>query len=130
MICEGDVIKCKMPFEDGTVNDYQRYFLVLKAEEQVTCLNVSSVKGKEKKLLFPSNKEIIEYNPPFPFRTMVKLDSLYLMDSIENIISYKFGSISECALAEIKRQYFEYENNPTAKFVELECGKALFELHN
>jgi hypothetical protein len=39
-------------------------------------LNVSTVRGKESKLLYRTNFELSEHDPPFPKPSFVKLDSL------------------------------------------------------
>ena len=43
-------------------------------------MNVSSIKGKERILLFPSNKELNTSFPPFREKTFVKLDSFVAVD--------------------------------------------------
>lgn len=67
----------KIRFPDGTFPAYDRPYLVVGIDgDYIEILTVSSVAGKEWKLTLPSNKEIFNYNPPFPRRTFVKLDSL------------------------------------------------------
>ncbi|MCD8377769.1 MAG: hypothetical protein LUB59_03160 [Candidatus Gastranaerophilales bacterium] len=67
----------KIRFPDGEFPDYERPYLVVAVnEEHIEILTVSSVAGKEWKLTIPTNMEIINYDPPFPKRTFVKLDSL------------------------------------------------------
>lgn len=67
----------KIRFPDGKVPSYDRPYLVVGIDgDYIEILTVSSVAGKEWKLTLPSNKEIFNYNPPFPRRTFVKLDSL------------------------------------------------------
>ncbi|MCM1048953.1 MAG: hypothetical protein NC433_11080 [Clostridiales bacterium] len=67
----------KVQFPDGTFPAYDRPYLVVGIDgDYIEILTVSSVAGKEWKLTFPFNREISNYNPPFPKRTFVKLDSL------------------------------------------------------
>lgn len=73
----GQALWGKIPFQDGTFPAYDRPYLVVGIDgDYIEILTVSSVAGKEWKLTLPFNKEIFNYNPPFPRRTFVKLDSL------------------------------------------------------
>lgn len=64
-------------FKDGTMPEYRRVYLVVRVEaEYIEVLNLSSVRGKERKLAYDSNRRIIKYNPPFHKPSFVKLDSL------------------------------------------------------
>lgn len=67
----------RIHFPDGEYPAYERPYLVVGIDgEYIEILMVSSVTGKEWKLTLPTNREIFRYNPPFPRRTFVKLDSL------------------------------------------------------
>lgn len=67
----------RVRFPDGEFPAYDRPYLVVGADgDCIEILTVSSVVGKEWKLAFPANREIMKYDPPFPKRTFVKLDSL------------------------------------------------------
>lgn len=67
----------KIRFPDGEFPAYERPYLVVgTVGEYIDILTVSSVAGKEWKLTLPTNREISKYDPPFPRRTFVKLDSL------------------------------------------------------
>lgn len=67
----------KIRFPDGEFPAYERPYLVVGVEgEHIEILTVSSVAGKEWKLALPTNREISNYDPPFPRRTFAKLDSL------------------------------------------------------
>lgn len=77
MVCVGQGICGKARFPDGQFPQYDRTYLVVSATpERIGILNVSSTAGKEHKLLFPTNKQLINYNPPFLKDSFVKLDSL------------------------------------------------------
>lgn len=66
----------KIRFPDGQFPKYERPYLVVEVEkEYIGILTVSSLEGKEWKLTLSTNKEICKYDPPFPKRTFVKLDS-------------------------------------------------------
>ncbi len=67
----------RVRFRDGEFPQYDRPYLIVGVDEDyLEILTVSSVAGKEWKLTLPTNKELINYDPPFPKRTFVKLDSL------------------------------------------------------
>lgn len=77
MVCVGQGICGKVRFVDGQFPQYDRTYLVVSATpEKIGILNISSTAGKEHKLLFPKNKHIKNYNPPFLKDSFVKLDSL------------------------------------------------------
>lgn len=80
-IIAGQGLLLRLPFADGGEANYPRTFLVTQLEGNAVCLlNVSSVSGKERKLLFPSNKNINYYHPPFMRPSFVKLDALYILE--------------------------------------------------
>ena len=72
----GQAILGKIDFLDGQIPKYYRPYLIVKIfENEIGIINVSSIQGKEHKLLFSTNKELIKYNPPFDKPSFVKLDS-------------------------------------------------------
>ena len=74
---EGQGVLGKIQFLDGKMPAYDRTYLVVKtADTYIEVLNVSTTKGKERKLAFPTNRRIKSYNPPFLKPSFVKLDSL------------------------------------------------------
>ncbi|MDD2586797.1 MAG: hypothetical protein PHT79_09735 [Syntrophomonadaceae bacterium] len=79
LISPGHGLLLKIPFiADRTVPPSKRTFLVISTNKNnITMLNVSSVKGKERKLAFPSNVLLNNYNPPFNRPSFVKLDEIY-----------------------------------------------------
>ena len=82
----------KLKFVDNTMPEYKRPYLVVAVNsnsKMLTVLNVSSVRGKEPKLLFPYNLELKKYNPPFIERSFVKLDSA---------VEITFKQAGECKL--------------------------------
>ncbi|MDD6035744.1 MAG: hypothetical protein PUC30_06090 [Lachnospiraceae bacterium] len=79
---EGQGILGKIRFMDGEFPAYDRTYLVVTAKsEYIEVLNVSSIKGKERKLAFPTNEQLRLYNPPFVMPSFVKLDSLTRVES-------------------------------------------------
>lgn len=81
---EGQGILGKIRFVDGKMPKYDRTYLVVNVETRyIEVLNVSSIKGKERKLAFSTNKRIQAYNPPFLKPSFVKLDSLTRVDKSE-----------------------------------------------
>lgn len=97
----------KVRFPDGEFPAYERPYLIVGiGGEYIEILTVSSVAGKEWKLTLPTNKEIFKYDPPFPRRTFVKLDSLQRVhiSDLENVRIAKSGMTLDAAeLSEIVR---------------------------
>ncbi len=97
----------RIRFPDGNFPAYDRPYLVVGVDEDyIEILTVSSVAGKEWKLSIPSNREIINYDPPFPKRTFVKLDSLQRVhiSSLSNVSMARNGrTLDEAELSEIIR---------------------------
>ncbi len=80
----GQGVLGKIRFVDGEVPAYDRTYLVVTAEpDYIEVLNVSSIKGKERKLAFPTNERLRTYNPPFVVPSFVKLDSLTRVESAD-----------------------------------------------
>ena len=76
-ISAGHGILGKIRFRDGEMPAYDRTYLVVAVDsDYLEVVNVSSIKGKERKLLFPSNEPLKKYKPPFMVPSFVKLDSL------------------------------------------------------
>lgn len=73
----GQGILGKVTFPDGEEPAYDRTYLVVNvAADYIEVLNVSSIRGKERKLAFPTNERINGFSPPFRKPSFVKLDSL------------------------------------------------------
>jgi hypothetical protein len=74
---EGQGVFGKVTFVDGTEPQYDRPYLIVGVyAEYIEVLNVSSIRGKEKKLAFPTNERLRVFRPPFIKPSFVKLDSL------------------------------------------------------
>lgn len=80
--CQG--VLGKIRFVDGEFPAYYRTYLIATVEQNyIEVLNVSSVRGKERKLAFPTNERLRIYNPPFLLPSFVKLDSLTRVESAD-----------------------------------------------
>ena len=74
---EGQGVLGRIRFVDGEFPMYDRTYLIVTVEkEYIEVLNVSSIKGKERKLAYPTNKRLVNFKPPFVMPSFVKLDSL------------------------------------------------------
>lgn len=74
---EGQGILGKIKFVDGTMPSYPRtYLIIFTASDYIEILNISSIRGKERKLAFSTNEKLHLFNPPFLKPSFVKLDSL------------------------------------------------------
>ena len=103
---EGQGVWGKIRFADGEFPAYDRPYLVVTVEKNfIEVLNVSSIKGKERKLAFSTNERLRSYNPPFVKPSFVKLDSLTRVESSDwgNLQVLNSGKVlSETELARIK----------------------------
>lgn len=97
----------RIRFPDGEFPKYDRPYLVVGVNgEYIKILTASSVEGKEWKLTLPTNREISKYDPPFPKRTFVKLDSLqeiHIADFSNIRIAREGKTLDELELSEIIR---------------------------
>lgn len=95
-INKGDVIKGRIPFANGSITQYDRYYIVLENKDgNLLLMNCSSIQGKENKLLLPSNVELNNCIPPLCVRTMAKLDELYKIPvTCENLFEIKKPKLS------------------------------------
>ncbi len=84
-------------------------------------LNVSTSRGKEHKLLFESNEEIIKYNPPFAYKSFVKFDALYKVEkctTLNKFILRRGQSLDTDELNRLTILYANYaENNEVIESV-------------
>jgi hypothetical protein len=73
-------------FGDGETALKPRTFLVISVTHNtVAVLNVSSLVGKESKLLIPSNEKINNFKPPFLMPSFVKLNVIYEIEYFPEI---------------------------------------------
>lgn len=104
---EGQGILGKVRFVDGEMPQYDRTYLIVGVESAyIEVLNVSSIKGKERKLAFPTNERLRVYNPPFVKPSFVKLDSLSRVDKADwgNIhLLSKGRTLDKGELARVKK---------------------------
>ena len=78
---EGQGILGKVRFVDGEMPQYDRTYLVVNVDtDYIEEVNVSSIRGKERKLAISTNERLRVYNPPFVKPSFVKLDSLTKID--------------------------------------------------
>ena len=103
----GQGILGKIRFKDGAFPAYDRtYLIVAVTENYIEVLNISSIKGKERKLAFSTNERLRLYNPPFLMSSFVKLDSLTRVDKDDwkNFQILNSGRVlDEAELLRIKR---------------------------
>lgn len=79
---EGQGVLGKIRFVDGEFPAYDRTYLIVNVEaDYIEVLNVSSIRGKERKLAFPTNERLRTYEPLFVMPSFVKLDSLTRVES-------------------------------------------------
>lgn len=122
-IRQGVGIRIQSCFADGTICPYKRPFLVIDFDTTngtIKMLNVSSVLGKERKLLFKSNKLIKKYKPPFIDPSFVKLDELYEIQYFSNLdksVVHNADVLDEDELNEILNEYRDYSLVNTMKLV-------------
>ncbi|MBC5626167.1 hypothetical protein H8S10_11935 [Clostridium sp. NSJ-49] len=92
MIELGQALNLKIGYADGGgANKNRPYLIIKKNENLVYALNVSSIKGKSHKVLYDSNIVINRYNPPFRMKSMVKMDSLYIIPTVEGLENCLFA---------------------------------------
>jgi len=108
-IVEGHVLVLNLPFANGTPCKYKRPFLVInKYDNILELLNVSSIKGKEKKLLYPSNEKIKKYFPPLDYPSFIKKDELYIIDSFPELASSIYKRRDPIQTTELSRLVEKY----------------------
>ncbi|MCC8051617.1 MAG: hypothetical protein LIP10_13360 [Clostridiales bacterium] len=104
---EGQGVLGRIRFVDGEFPAYDRTYLVVTANtDYIEVLNVSSIRGKERKLAFSTNERLRLYNPPFVMPSFVKLDSLTRVDHSDwvNLKILNSGkTLDKAELSRIKR---------------------------
>ncbi len=80
----GQGILVKIPYKDGVGTPKNRSYLIVDIDYgkcKIKILNVSTVQGKETKLVrYRTNIKLIKYNPPFIRESFVKIDSSQEVD--------------------------------------------------
>ena len=88
---EGNFLRFIPPILSGRdIGKKFRYMLIVeynKKDNVVKMINVSSLKGKEHNLLYPSNIEINNY-PPLPVPSFAKVNTLYIIDYFKDLEKY------------------------------------------
>lgn len=118
-IVPGHVLVLKLPFASGAPCLRPRPFLVIdRNEDTLDLINVSSSRGKERKLLFESNEPIEKYYPPLDYPSFIKMDELYTIDYFEelhNQIYKRRPPLDSDELTRLTYEYMEYrEKNEIA----------------
>lgn len=112
MIYPGQGLLLKTAFADGSECSYARTFLVIEnTENKLKALNISSIKGKESKLIYPSNMRILKGRPPFVKSSFVKLDALYILETcseIEKALLHSGERLNPEQLVAIKSSFYIY----------------------
>lgn len=115
MIIAGHVLALRLPFANGNLCKTKRPFLVLKNENNnLELLNISSTKGKERKLLYSSNVKINNYYPPLDYPSFLKLDELYIISHFDDLKNSVYKGRDPIITNEFNRLYHEfcvYEQN-------------------
>ncbi|MEJ7440233.1 hypothetical protein WL735_11145 [Staphylococcus hominis] len=95
IIQAGQVIFGNIPFANGNITSYRRYYVVFKvSSDYIYLLNCSSIKGKEHKLLLPSNEKLDNCIPPLTKDTMIKMDEIYAIPlTCESLFQIKSPSL-------------------------------------
>lgn len=111
---EGQGILGRVRFKDGQFPAYDRTYLVITVTtDYIEILNVSSIRGKERKLAFSTNKRLKNYNPPFRVPSFVKLDSLtrvYQSDWHNLQILHGGNVLNQAELNAIKSQVIQHND--------------------
>jgi len=114
---EGQLLYLIPPELDGDRNiNKKRYLLILNVDDDtntVEMINVSSLKGKEHKLLYNSNI-LINNHLPLPVPSFAKLDVLYTTNKFEglsNYIAFNGNKLDKSELENIKFERYKYIKN-------------------
>ena len=98
MIEKGQILNFNPPKLDGNfISDKRRYMVITNHNEKLEMINISSLKGKERKLMFPGNIKL--YNrKPFLAPSFAKVDTIYKMEyfpELEEFISFRGQKLNE-----------------------------------
>lgn len=91
MIEKGQILNFNPPKLDGNVvSDKRRYMVITNDNEKLEMINISSLKGKERKLMFSGNVKL--YNrEPFLAPSFARVDTVYKTEyfpKLEEFISF------------------------------------------
>ncbi|MFW6016846.1 MAG: hypothetical protein ACOCRK_10450 [bacterium] len=115
IISKGQALLLKLPYADGGVCKKKRPFLVIEVlNDSCYLLNISSVKGKFRKLQFKSNILINKYNPPFIKPSFVKIDAVYKLDYFPELTKSILNSgnkLNEKDFDNIKNKLISFKAN-------------------
>lgn len=105
-------------FADGSECLYARTFIVIENTSSIIkALNVSSLKGKEHKLAFPSNTNLSKYKPPFSYQSFAKLDELYEIEAFpefERTVLARGATIDDTELSSVIQAFSNYNETGAA----------------
>lgn len=124
----------RTPFANGNLYDANRPFIVIDTEpqnNQFTALNVSSSRGKEKKLLYSSNKKLVTSCSPFPQPSFVKMDEIYVVEydsRLDNCIENRKGSYRSDKFQELLTAFEAYKIKYPQDLQH--CYRSIQEIHN
>ncbi len=117
----GQGILLKLDYADGGLADKARTFLIVNVNDsKVNLLNISSIQGKLHKLMYPANKKILKYKPPFIKPSFVKLDAEYIIDNnkeLESFILCQGRAMKPDELSTIIKEFDEYKSNCVVNIV-------------
>ncbi len=121
---QGNFLRFILPvLSGGIMENKYRYMLIVeynKNDKVVKMINVSSLKGKEHKLLYSSNIEINNYCP-LPVPSFAKLDTLYIIDyfkDLENYVSFKGHTLGEIQFKYIDNYRLNYIKNEEIEIIQ------------
>lgn len=123
-ILPGQGLKLKGHFANGTECDYKRPFLIIECSQNIIkALNISSLKGKEIKLAYPSNKKLDMHYPPFPSLSFVKLDEVYNFEAcyeLEHTIMCNGKTLDDDLFNKVLDWYTLYNKDNKVEFVHID----------
>lgn len=119
----GQGLLIKGQFANGEYCKYERPFLIISVSNTtVSALNVSSLKGKEKKLMIASNKRIFPYKPPFILPSFVKLDELYhfeLFPQLDQFLVMNGKGMPPESINNVITNFHQYSSRKSCKEVNI-----------
>lgn len=111
----GQGLLLKGQFANGSTCDYERPFLIIDVNSAcVSALNVSSIRGKERKLIMKSNLRLSLYRPPFVAPSFVKLDEVYLFQNfpeLDQFLTSKGNMLDGNELNKVVRSFKSYNES-------------------